>query len=64
MSMSAHNLLIRIIILFYAWLVAGKVKVGDTILTISGNDTRKLTFKQVKSLLIGPVGTSGLAPSS
>ena len=32
----------------------GKLRVGDVLLRIDGKDTKRLTFKQVKSMLLGP----------
>ena len=41
-----------------AAIVAGKLQIGDVLLKIQGKDTRRMTFKQVRALLLGPPGST------
>ena len=36
----------------------GKLRVGDVLLKVDGKDTKRLDFKQVKSILLGPPASS------
>ena len=41
-----------------AAIVAGKLQIGDVLLKIQGKDTRRMTFQQVRALLLGPPGST------